>query len=380
MCQPFIFDRPIDPDDLIDRQEELQTLLERLLGATNTRLTGPRDYGKTSLLLRLLSEAEKEGMIPIYVDLDGVYTKGQLVARVEDAYKQLTGPTRRIYTSLRRRGGSATVAGFGAGVGSDSSQDEVVVERRLRELLDLPKQIYQKQDLRCAVVFDEFQTVLEGKLDGVIRSVIQHHGRAVNYVFSGSHPGMMAALFSDQRRPFYGQAAPLVLQPLPSQELADYIAERFEQTNRDPGEPLEWLLDLVDGHPQRAMLLAHLLWSESPEGSTADEETWLRVLTNVWSYLREPFNALWAQFTSIERGVVEAISINRAGLSAKINRDQFELPTGSAAPRAAERLTSEGILVEDEYSPTRYRLVDPLFARWVALGRLWLSGENERIN
>lgn len=54
------------------------------------------------------------------------------------------------------------------------------------------------------VVFDEYQVVLQAELDALIRSVIQHHGRGVTYVFSGSHPGMMTSLFADRTRPFYG--------------------------------------------------------------------------------------------------------------------------------------------------------------------------------
>jgi hypothetical protein len=373
MRQPFTFDRPLAPEDLVDREVEIATLLERLESGTNTRLTSPRDFGKTSLLRRVLADVEAAGMVPIYVDLDGVRTRAQLAARVDEAYQRLTGPLRRVHAALRRRGGQVSAAGFGVGVPGDQRDGEVALERALRELLDLPLALHRKQGVRVAVVFDEFQAVLDAGrgLDGTIRSVIQHHGDAACYVFSGSHPGMMAALFADQQRPFYGQAAPLVLEPLPDEALGDYIGERFEASGREIAAALDWLLGIAEGHPQRAMLLAYALWSETPAGETADDDAWGRALAAVWSYLREPFHSQWAAMTAIERGVTEAVASARAGLTARDTRERFGLPSGGAAREAADRLTGAGVLLEDSRRPTGHRLVDPLFGRWVAAGRQW---------
>src|ERR671917_41787 len=80
------------------------------------------------------------------------------------------------------------------------------------------------------VCLDEFQDLLvsDEALDGVVRSVIQHHGEAAAYVFAGSQPSLMRSLFSDQERPFYGQARPLELPPLPIDEAAADIARLLE--------------------------------------------------------------------------------------------------------------------------------------------------------
>jgi hypothetical protein len=97
-------------------------------------------------------------------------------------------------------------------------------------------------------MFDEFQDVLTASehADGVIRSEIQHHGDMASYVFAGSQVGMMNALFGDRSRPFFSQAAPVALGPLPDPDLAEYIAKRFEATARHVGgEALGLLLDLV---------------------------------------------------------------------------------------------------------------------------------------
>jgi len=366
---PFVFARPIDPADLVDREPELALLAERFATGVNTRLSSPRDYGKTSLLRRALAEARDSGMGAVLVDLYGVRTPAQAAAQIERAYESLpAGPFRRALIALRRRGGQlglqTPVAGASVAIAGAGG------ERALLDSLDLPLGIHERTGSRMVVAFDEFQAVLGADLDGLIRSVIQHHGDGVTYVFCGSHPGMMLSLFADRRRPFYGQAAPLELGRLPRDRLAAYIAERFERTGRDPDDALGWLLDLVDGHPQRSMLLAHLLWRHTPEGERAGDGAWAAAHEEAWAYLQGDFEATWDGLSRVEAGVVEAVAAGVQSLTGKLAREVHGLPRGSAAPEAARRLVERGLLA----GPSgELDLVDPVLARWVAAGRRWPS-------
>ena len=84
---PFVYSRPLAPDDIIDRDEETQQLLKNAVGGHYVRLYAPRKYGKTSLLRRVLRDAERqEGMIPILVDLYGVLSIADVAIRFERAY------------------------------------------------------------------------------------------------------------------------------------------------------------------------------------------------------------------------------------------------------------------------------------------------------
>jgi len=371
---PFVFARPLEPDELVDREAELALLAERWRDTVNTRLASPRDYGKTSLLHRAVADARRAGDGAVLVDLYGVRTAGQMAAQIERAYEALpAGPLRKAHAALRKRGASlglqTPVGGATLSLGAGE-----VGERVLLDALDLPLALHERTGDQVLVVFDEFQVVLQTQLDALVRSVIQHHGRGVTYVFSGSHPGMMLSLFADRRRPFYGQAAPMHLGRLPREALASYVEERFEKSGRDAGEALLWLLDLVDGHPQRAMLFAHLLWRHTAFGETAGEEAWTATYAEAWGYLRGDFEATWDSLSRIEAGVVEALAAGVRGLTGKAAREIYGLPAGSAAPDAAKRLVGEGLLHEVEGERGALGLVDPVFARWVVAGRRWALG------
>ncbi len=371
LSNPFVFARPLEPDDLVDREGELALLAERWEMGVNTRLASPRDYGKTSLLHRAIADARAAGTGAVLVDLYGVRTPGQMAAQVERAYEALpAGPFRKAHAALRKRGGRVGVQAALAGASLTIGAGEAG-ERALLDALDLPLKLHEKTGRPMLVAFDEFQAVLQVQLDALIRSVIQHHGAGVTYVFSGSHPGMMMSLFSDRRRPFYGQAAPLELGRLPRDALASYIAERFERTGRDVGDALEWLLDLVDGHPQRAMLFAHLLWRHTSEGATADDGVWAAAYEEAWGYLQGDFEATWDSFSRIEAGVMEAVAAGVQSFTGKLGREVYGLPAGSAAPDAAGRLVEEGLLFRAEGNRGTLAIVDPVFAWWVAAGRRW---------
>ena len=47
-ANPFVYSRPIPPEDLIDRDNEAAELLRAAVGGHYVRLYAPRKYGKTS--------------------------------------------------------------------------------------------------------------------------------------------------------------------------------------------------------------------------------------------------------------------------------------------------------------------------------------------
>lgn len=362
---PFVFSRPLDPEDLIDRDAEVEKLITLAEGGHATRLSAPRRYGKTSLLRRVGRDAERAGFNYVEVDFYGLLSHSDLAARLERGYRGLkTAAGRAADAAIRalRPRVSVGAGPFKLEAGS-SGGDQVVDSRLLMGLLDLPLELFERTGTRTLVAFDEFQELLAvgDGIDGLFRSRIQRHGDAASYIFAGSHPGLMEHLFGAYERPFFGQARVMRLGPLEGADLIEYIGERFEAGKRDAMPVMEPLIDLADGHPQRAMLLAHALWEQTPRGEPATPERWQAVLETVFSDNAEGLEATWGALEKKEQAVLGAIALDQGPLFGEATLRRFNLSKGGAQ-HARDSLSRAGYLhkVGD-----RWRLVDPLLSEWI---------------
>ncbi|HEV3048064.1 MAG TPA: hypothetical protein VGY13_11980 [Solirubrobacteraceae bacterium] len=363
---PFIFQRPVD--DLIDRDAELQRLIELADGGHFTRLSAPRRYGKTTLIRKLATEAERQlDMTTVTVDFSRALSLGDVAVRVEDAYRRATdGPVKRAVRTLMRSwnlGVSLGAGGIAARLEAEPKTDPLPA---LHRMLELPREAFERTGRRVLVAFDEFQEILSlDGLDGVIRSHIQHHGEAASYLFAGSEPGLMNQLFGERERPLFGQAVPMELRELPDDALGAHIEQRFAQTLRDPGEALDALLHLVRGHPQRAMLMAHYLWEHTPTASTASLTQWIGALDEVIDSLAEGFERFLDGLRPLQVRVLFALALSPHGLNSNYTQARFGLPRGGGAGDARDALVKRG-----EVLAAPFRITDPLLRYWLRQRRL----------
>src|SRR3954471_22118314 len=214
---PFVYSHPVAPNELIDRDDETRRLLTAAVGGHFVRLYAPRKYGKTSLLRRVLRDAEQqEGMVPILVDLYGVLSIADVTVRVERSYaRQLKGKLRsRIEEFLQSTGLGLSLGALGisARLQLDPRSDPLPA---LHALLDLPFRLEEGGGFRALIVLDEFQDITKVKeMDALLRSHIQFPGGGGLFVFAGSEPALMRELFEQKERPLYGQAVPMRLERL----------------------------------------------------------------------------------------------------------------------------------------------------------------------
>jgi hypothetical protein len=364
---PFHFSTPVPPEELIDREDEANQLLVSSSERNNSRLVAPRRYGKTSLLKKVLADADATGaQLGVFVDFFGVVSLADVAERIERAYVQsLLGPLGRWFDGLRRSLRPTVRVGVaGVSVGAE------VTDRghaTLLERLALPRRVAERSGRRVLVVFDEFQDVLtaEPQIDAVIRSEVQHHALVASYIFAGSQVGMMDRLFGDPRRAFYAQARPMTLGLLPPEPTADFIAGRFELSGRDVGRALGPLLDVATGHPQRTILLAHHLWEATPDGGSADEATFADALESALVDAAPELTVLWGRLTTSERRLLTRVSEGQQGLYAR----GAEGSRGAAVSSTLDKLRQTSEVVEDASTVSGWRLVDPLFSEWIRRGR-----------
>lgn len=393
MPRAFPFETPIAPNALIDRHAELHQLHLAAVDGAHVRMSGPRRYGKTSLLLAHAHHLRETGWRTVHVDFYGVTSLAEVCGRIATAYGRLRDATVRNHLSAlgARLGLTLTTSGVGMTLGP--RQPQASYESTLTaaaELLDLPVRLFERDRRPTLVVFDEFQDMLSAgaTLDGLLRSHVQYHGDAATYIYAGSQPSMMRRLFTDRERPLYGQAEPLELAPLPLDEVLLDLTDRFAALDQDPGEALAPLVTAAAGHPQRTMLLAHLLHRElgmresggttlRTEGADPEESVDARsfdglsladaILDVALAQTAEAHSANWDQLSAGKKAVLAALADDiRPTGSRATERSGL---TRAALQSALRDLAREGQhvsrIVTGPSSAGNWRFVDPLFARWV---------------
>jgi len=149
---PFVYSRPLAPEDVLDREPEIRQLLSLAAGGHYVRLYAPRRFGKTSLLGKAFAEAERGGeLVPVLVDLYGVLSYADVTIRIERAYAQLKGTIRKTIEAILR------TTGLGLSLGAPGISVKLQLEPRtdplpaLHALLDLPQRVAERSGTRVFV-------------------------------------------------------------------------------------------------------------------------------------------------------------------------------------------------------------------------------------
>jgi hypothetical protein len=360
---PFQTAGPLKPSLMIDREQETRALFDLADGGHSSRLVAPRRYGKSTLLDRVLAEAEQLGMPIAHVDLMDVLTMGAIVTRIERAYaRALRGTVRTVASDILKSwkiGVSFGGGGFAVKMMSNPTLD---AESVLLKLLELPTRLAEKTGIRSVIVLDEIQDILNvDGADGIIRSVIQYQTDVASYLFAGSQPTEMEKLFANPSRPLLEQAIPFELQPLPEDECARYISDRFATTGRDPGDALDPLIEFTRGHPQRTMLLAHHLWAVSPEGSVADESAWAEALKLALNGSNALLHARYEALPTNEKKLISALAVSKGSAYDGTVLARVGLKKGSVA-KTLENLQGRAEILRVRGIPI---IGDPLFEYWL---------------
>src|SRR5437588_176173 len=101
---PFRFGQVVSDQYFVGRAAEIASLTADLRSATNVVLISPRRFGKTSLVLRVLRELEREGVLVAYVDLLRTPSKERFASHFASA----------MYHGLLGRGAQVPEQGEGA--------------------------------------------------------------------------------------------------------------------------------------------------------------------------------------------------------------------------------------------------------------------------
>ena len=371
---PFNFGDLALDEGFTDREAELRSLEADIRNGQNVVVFAPRRYGKSSLVWRAGRDLLAEGVLIAQVDLMQTATKEQLAAKLAQAiYEEIATPLFRvreratqIFQRLRIQP-TMTLDPSGAvrfSFTTGAAREDV--DGTLERLLELPAELSAERNRRVALVFDEFQEVLDldPRLPSLMRAVFQSQPD-VSHVYLGSKRSMMERLFNDQNEPFWRSAKQLELDVIPTDAFATFIRERFAATGRDiePGVVAS-VLGLTGGHPYGTQELCYELWEETVDGASAGDGQLAAALAQVLRSEHAHFTRIWDTVARTQRLLLQALATDAGGsvMSAEY-RQRHGLPVSSSVQRALESLTAGELVTKAGRGD--YRIAEPFLAEWI---------------
>lgn len=351
---PFPYQGPLLPAQVRGRDELLADLVARVTEHRVTALLGPRRFGKTSILRRLATELDEVSTIA--VDLFGVQTFGDVAVRLSTAMREAVPAVRDPAVELSVEAG-VDLGGLQAKLALSPAKRpdaRVLYDTLVRMLVDLARRT------PLLLVLDEFQslTAIDGAA-AVLRTHLQQHYTELGIVFAGSAPTAMREVFSRHDQPFFNQADLVTVGPLEPAAVHATVTEGFAATGRDPGTVAGRIVSFAQGHPQRTMRVADMVWRHTPPGARADD-VWGRAVLALRDAEAAVLAATYDDLTATERKVARIVANEGSLFGAAAER--LELSPG-AATHARDRLLADGKLRTDDDGGLV--VTDPLLADWL---------------
>lgn len=374
---PFRFGSLALDDAFTDREAEVAELVADVRNGQDVVVLAPRRFGKTSLVWRASQQLVADKVLVAQVNLMTTPTPAKLADKLARAIHDDVASSvvrakdrLRIFQGLRVRP-TVTVdpddgtPSFSFALGGAAEQD---VSDTLERLLELPAKLAAERGRRVALVFDEFQEIvdIDPALPRLMRSVFQEQPD-VAHVYLGSRRHMMRRLFSDEQEPFWRSAKQIDLGVIPPEQFVPFLLARFAGTDRTlDADAAGQLLGITHGHPYATQELAYFLWQETPAAGHATPEGLTAALEKVLRSEHAHFSLLWERAPQAQRRVLQALAAEPGRVTAHAYRARHQLPAASSVQRAAETLEREEIVLRDADG---VHIAEPFLAQWLRAAR-----------
>jgi hypothetical protein len=373
---PFVYGEIVPRAAFIDRDLELDRLVEDLADGQKVFLISPRRYGKSSLVRQALDILNRRRVATVDVTVSSFSSYVAFLEGYARALVALETRTGRATTWLRDlfRGVTPEVrleAGPHAGVALSfpSVRTARDVARLSEDVFTLPARLATRLNRRIVVALDEFQAVAAfngGSVEQALRAAVQQQ-RQVGYVFAGSEPSLMEQMVGP-KRPFYKAGPVMRLGKIPADFFAAAVDSRFKRSGLTPESGLgAAIVDLAGNLPYDVQRLAHETWDDvagvrrKAVGLDDLHSTLHRLLAEQDTL----FEAVWQRLTLAQRATLRAVVLEHGVevLGADV-RARHRLGGPSSVQASLAALVRDDVIAREDDG--RYVVVDSLMREWVA--------------
>jgi AAA+ ATPase superfamily predicted ATPase len=366
---PFRFGDPVHGDFYMPLPEFDQLVGKFIDNRIHTVLMGPRRFGKTSFVLRLLEELEEQGRVCLFVDIFNITSHRDFLQQILRALRSKRTWRERlknwIETIPRLRPKLMVENEVTSGLPTFSLSTDVTDDKDVKEtILDVFAAIERLGD-QVVVAIDEFQKIAEiddeGWLEATLRTQMQQLSNTT-FLFTGSRKSLISDMLNNQSRPFYRSCQTLEF-PAVGEEFIDWIVNRFSLVgitcNREALHELRREVQNTPNYLQMACF--HLVAMGVDRVGLSEIRAVLRTIVSQNAYA---YQTLLNTLTAVQQRSLRLAAKVGSQVFAKDVLERYEISSAASMASAIKTLKEKEIL--DEGSARGVVIFDdPLFAIWL---------------
>lgn len=359
---PFKFGTIVDEPYFTNRKAELSEIYSLLDSQVHLILTSPRRYGKTSLIIKAVSNLKRP---VLFCDL-------QLITSKLDLAEQLLRKIYRLYPFEKIKNLLKTFRIIPT-IAINPVSNEVAIyfnptEKNTEALEDVLNLFQKVSDIRkpLIVIFDEFQDIrkIGPGLEKTMRSILQHHDR-VNYVFLGSQESMIRDIFENNRSPFYQFGKLIRLSKIPMNEFRVFLLNHFTLIISESEEVVDDILNITRAHPYYTQQLAFYVWERLLLYNEVNA-TVQNAIDQILTVHSLDYDRIWGMLNRTDMQLLIGLAHSKLPPLSEEFARLFKTGSSSTTYSAISRLMSKGYISQTDNG---YEIEDPFFKRWIINSR-----------
>lgn len=216
--------------------------------------------------------------------------------------------------------------------------------------------------IKACLVLDEFQEFCElkesKKIEALLRGGMQL-AKQVSFLIMGSRRTILRDMFEDRKRPFYKSVYAFQLPPIPTEEFAAFLIQRYADGGKILSEEIaKDLVEFVEAYPYYVQKLAMLHFELGGDADSFSEAKSLLIEMETVD-----FEGLFLGLTNHQKRLLREIAKKKpANLYSQSFLTSSRLGSQGGVQASLAKLKKVDLVeMRDEV----WRVVDPVFEKWL---------------
>ena len=361
-ANPFKFGDPVEGDYYLPRPALSATIRQFLENRIHIVLMGPRRFGKTSFVLNLLSQLEKDGYSCLFVDIFNITSHRDFLhqlLRAVRAKKSFRDTLKSFWEKIKRLRPQVSTE-FDNLTGNPSISftlaqlDDEDAKTAIQDLLEGLSNLGSK----VIVALDEFQKISEIEDKGWLEATLRAHFQKlknVSFLFTGSRKSLISEMLNNPSRPLY-RSCQMIDFPTFGDEFTEWVIDRFSTVGiKCEKKSIEHLRELVQDTPNYVQMVCfHLVADARTTVGHRDVEELLETVARQNAYA---YQTLLNSLTLAQQRALRLAANERRSLFQKDLLIEYEITSAAALHSTIKALKTKGILDEEGTAKEVYSLM-----------------------